>query len=181
MYVRESLTVVPSRELDADSMDRRDHARLDCAQVVVGEAPRQVTVWRRVLRPPVLSEQAVDLIKDLFARKSQTRIVRVWSCCSARRCSSTSPAISSIPAASLERLWERRDIALRERTLWRLLYETAARADEILRLDRLAQRRSGHALAISLRPARRVNPSGRPGPVCAATGTLNTPAPVGAQ
>ena len=30
---------------------------------------------------------------------------------------------------------ERRDIALRERTLWRLLYETAARADEVLRLN----------------------------------------------
>jgi integrase len=27
------------------------------------------------------------------------------------------------------------DIALRERTLWRLLYETAARADEVRRLD----------------------------------------------
>jgi integrase len=40
----------------------------------------------------------------------------------------------SIPLASLERLWERRDIDLRERTLWRLLYETAARADEVLRL-----------------------------------------------
>jgi hypothetical protein len=42
----------------------------------------------------------------------------------------------SIPLASLELLWERRDIDLRrERTLWRLLYETAARADEVLRLD----------------------------------------------
>jgi site-specific recombinase XerD len=41
----------------------------------------------------------------------------------------------SIALASLERLWERRDIDLRERTLWRLLYETAARADEVLRLN----------------------------------------------
>ena len=41
----------------------------------------------------------------------------------------------SIPLATLERLWERRDIDLRERTLWRLLYETAARAEEVLRLD----------------------------------------------
>lgn len=41
----------------------------------------------------------------------------------------------SIPLATLERLWERRDIALRERTLWRPLYETAARADEVLRLN----------------------------------------------
>jgi len=41
----------------------------------------------------------------------------------------------SIPLASLERPWERRDVALRERTLGRLLYETAARADEVLRLN----------------------------------------------
>ena len=41
----------------------------------------------------------------------------------------------SIPSASLERLWERRDIDLRIRTLWRMLHDTAARADEILRLN----------------------------------------------
>jgi integrase len=32
-------------------------------------------------------------------------------------------------------LFARRDLARRERTLWRLLYETAARADELLALD----------------------------------------------
>jgi integrase len=32
-------------------------------------------------------------------------------------------------------LWRRDDVALRERALWRLLYETAARASEILSLD----------------------------------------------
>jgi integrase len=32
-------------------------------------------------------------------------------------------------------LWRRDDIALRERALWRLLYETAGRANEILSLD----------------------------------------------
>jgi integrase len=41
----------------------------------------------------------------------------------------------SIPSTSLARLWERRDIDVREGTLWRLFYETAVRADEILRLD----------------------------------------------
>jgi hypothetical protein len=35
----------------------------------------------------------------------------------------------------LEQLFARRDLALRERTLWRLLYETAARANELLALD----------------------------------------------
>jgi integrase len=32
-------------------------------------------------------------------------------------------------------LWRRQEVALRERALWRLLYETAARANEILSLD----------------------------------------------
>ena len=35
----------------------------------------------------------------------------------------------------LEELWSRRDIDLREKTLWRMLYETAARAGEILALN----------------------------------------------
>jgi integrase/recombinase XerC/integrase/recombinase XerD len=41
----------------------------------------------------------------------------------------------SIPAVELEGLWRRDDIALRDKTLWRLLYESAARATEILGLD----------------------------------------------
>ncbi len=45
----------------------------------------------------------------------------------------TTPAASRSRASSGS--GERRDIDLRERTLWRLLYETAARADEVLRLN----------------------------------------------
>lgn len=41
----------------------------------------------------------------------------------------------AIPRAELERLWSRRDVPLRERALWRLLYETAGRANEVLALD----------------------------------------------
>jgi len=41
----------------------------------------------------------------------------------------------AIPYEQLERLWRRDYIALREKTLWRLLYETAARASEILSLN----------------------------------------------
>jgi integrase len=40
-----------------------------------------------------------------------------------------------IPARQLESLWHRADLAVRYKTLWRLLYDTAARADEILGLD----------------------------------------------
>ena len=41
----------------------------------------------------------------------------------------------AIPYVQLERLWSREDVAVREKTLWRLLYETAARASEILSLN----------------------------------------------
>ena len=40
-----------------------------------------------------------------------------------------------IPAGTLDTLWTRRDVHLREKALWRLLYETAARAREALSLD----------------------------------------------
>ena len=41
----------------------------------------------------------------------------------------------AIPYQDLEGLWSRRDIDLREKALWRMLYETVARAGEILALD----------------------------------------------
>lgn len=41
----------------------------------------------------------------------------------------------SIPTVELERLWRRQDVALRDKALWRLLYETAARATEVLSLN----------------------------------------------
>jgi integrase len=41
----------------------------------------------------------------------------------------------ALSRAEVEQLLTREDIALRERVLWRLLYETAARSAEVLRLD----------------------------------------------
>ena len=41
----------------------------------------------------------------------------------------------ALPRGRIERLLSRRDIPLREKTLWRMLYETAARASEILALN----------------------------------------------
>jgi integrase len=41
----------------------------------------------------------------------------------------------AVGKSAIQRLLSRRDIPLRERTLWRMLYETAARASEILELD----------------------------------------------
>ena len=41
----------------------------------------------------------------------------------------------AVPYEDLEDLWRRRGVRLREKLLWRLLYETAARASEVLALD----------------------------------------------
>lgn len=41
----------------------------------------------------------------------------------------------AIDRHAVEALWERKDVALREETLWRMLYESAARADSVLALD----------------------------------------------
>jgi integrase/recombinase XerD len=41
----------------------------------------------------------------------------------------------ALTRAQVEDLWRRKDVGLREKALWRLLYETAARASEILGLD----------------------------------------------
>jgi len=44
-------------------------------------------------------------------------------------------ATRALPRARVDRLLSRRDIPLREKTLWRMLYETAARSAEVLALD----------------------------------------------
>jgi integrase len=41
----------------------------------------------------------------------------------------------AIPRAELERLWRREDASVRERAFWRLCYETAGRATEVLGLN----------------------------------------------
>jgi integrase len=41
----------------------------------------------------------------------------------------------ALPFEELEALWSRRDVPVREKALWRLLYDSAARANEILGLD----------------------------------------------
>ncbi len=51
------------------------------------------------------------------------------------RLNRTNPDRRVIPAGHLDDLWRRTDLELREKTLWRLLYDTAGRAEEILGLD----------------------------------------------
>jgi integrase len=53
----------------------------------------------------------------------------------AERRKENSDATRALPRDRVERLLSRRDIPLREKTLWRMLYETAARASEVLALN----------------------------------------------
>jgi integrase len=53
----------------------------------------------------------------------------------AERRKENSDATRALPRARVERLLSRRDVPLRQKTLWRMLYETAARASEILALN----------------------------------------------
>ncbi len=53
----------------------------------------------------------------------------------AERRKESNDATRALPRSRVERLLSRRDVPLREKTLWRMLYETAARASEVLALD----------------------------------------------
>jgi integrase len=53
----------------------------------------------------------------------------------AERRKENTDATKALPKAAIERAIARRDVPVREKTLWRMLYETAARASEILALN----------------------------------------------
>jgi integrase len=62
-------------------------------------------------------------------------------------------ATRAVPRPAIERALSRRDVPLREKTLWRMLYETAARASEVLALNRRAIRRDQQQSAAQARSA----------------------------
>ena len=70
----------------------------------------------------------------------------------------------AIPYGDLEALFGRRDVGLREKTLWRMLYETSARALEVLALN-------VENLNLACRRATVVSKGGDWDPVCWATPT----------
>jgi integrase len=57
------------------------------------------------------------------------------------------------PRPATGRALTRRDVPLRDKTLWRMLYETAARASEVLALNRRAIRRDQQQSAAQARSA----------------------------
>ena len=70
----------------------------------------------------------------------------------------------AIPYDDLKALWSRRYIGLREKTLWQMLYETAARANEVLALNVEDRYRARKRAAV-------VGKGGRREMICWASGT----------
>ena len=84
---------------------------------------------------PATGNRHVATVRSFARYCARTRILAIAGDVELQRRAEKHDHTLSIPSASLERLWQRRDLDLRERTLWRMLHETAARADEVLRLN----------------------------------------------
>jgi integrase/recombinase XerC/integrase/recombinase XerD len=52
-----------------------------------------------------------------------------------RRCKRGADRSRALSRADVDRLLSREDVALRDKVLWSMLYETAARSTDVLRLD----------------------------------------------
>jgi len=94
------------------------------------------------LRPPVGRARPGDVEPEPGRRRVLAELVRpeeaVASPAAAprrRAAQGEQRRHQALPRARVERLLSRRDVPLREKTLWRMLYETAARASEILGLN----------------------------------------------
>jgi len=70
---------------------------------------------------PATWNRHVATVRSFARHCARTRILEIDGDVELPRRAEKHDHTRSIPAASLERLWERRDIDLRERTLWRLL------------------------------------------------------------
>jgi integrase len=105
-------------------------------------APGPAGCWRAPAGGHAGGSPGLSRKTDLGRARGRPRSCRPTP--SGPRRTTTLPGV--LPRTAVERLLSRRDIPLREKTLWRTLYETAARASEILALNvedlNLEQRRA---------------------------------------
>jgi integrase len=90
-------------------------------------------------------------------------------------------ATKDLPKAAIERQLSRRDVPLREKTLWRMLYETAARASEILDLDVERLDLDNRRAPSTPRAARSNGFTGEPAPPTCSPGSCASPTARSAQ
>jgi len=89
---------------------------------------------------PATYNRQVATIRSLFSWAGRQRLVgedptEALERRKERRTARQAEGQRAIPYGELEALWSRKDIALREKVMWKFLYETAARASEVLSLD----------------------------------------------
>ena len=118
------------RALRAEFGDATDTAALE---------PRQVAAWftrQWGQAAPATWNRNLDAIRSAQRYWQDQQWMNATDLTSAlRRRQRAADRSRALSRADVERLLTREDISIRERTLWRLLYETAARSAEVLRLD----------------------------------------------
>ena len=108
--------------------------------MVTGDALRAHLDGRYGSTTPATYNRQVATLRSFFAWAGRQRLVvddptEALERRKERRTARQAATDRAIPYGELEALWSRKDIALREKLLWRMLYETAARASEVLSLD----------------------------------------------
>ena len=155
--------IMPLRERDASTIQAAADAFLSSPRYANPNTRRGYTsVLDRLLaglgadRPlaEVSGEELAGLLEQLWGQRAPATwnrnrgAVAAWlSWCAANRLPApVLPASAerrrehlnatrAVPRSAIERALSRRDVPLREKTLWRMLYETTARASEVLALN----------------------------------------------
>lgn len=86
-------------------------------------------------RKPSTYNRALDVFRSAYAYWMQQGWAAEDPTASLRRRKVAADRSRALSRADVEQLLTREDVALRERVLWRLLYESAARAGEVLALN----------------------------------------------
>jgi site-specific recombinase XerD len=108
--------------------------------LVTGEMLRRHLEQRYATTTPATFNRQVATLRSFFAWAGRQRLVtedptEALERRKERRTARQATTDRAIPYGELETLWSRKDIALREKLLWRMLYDTAARTSEVLSLD----------------------------------------------
>lgn len=117
---------------------------------LVSITPEAVSAWVEATwgeRKPATYNRGIDALRSAWTHWARQGWVGADPTSGLRRRTVAADRSRSLDRRHVEQLLTREDIPLRERTLWRMLYESAARAAEVLALDvedlDLANRRAG--------------------------------------
>lgn len=108
--------------------------------MITGDMLRNHLDQRYAEVTPATFNRQVATLRSFFAWAGRQRLVaedptEALERRKERRTARQATTDRAIPFGELEALWGRKDLGLREKLLWRMLYETAARASEVLSLD----------------------------------------------